>query len=247
MNGISLRQIKEFKELVYKAMGKNTPSMFYETHRINPIFMAKFFNGKVYTIPHESVLEKIANGSEGRVTLRELRNIFIANELNAVNTIYRGQIWYVDLGESIGSEQGGMRPCTIIQNNLGNKYAPTVIIAPITNAVHNKSNIPTHVNIGTYCGLNTESIVLLEQIRTVDKRRLKTYIGDCNKKDMIKINKAYKISGGVYSEYDKINDIIEESEIQDNKNNDILSAIFNFKNITKSFLNFYKEKTFVKA
>ena len=89
-------------------------------------------------------------------------------------TVKRGDIYYADLSPVIGSEQGGMRPVLIVQNDVGNKYSPTVIAAAITSQ-KDKSNLPTHIKLETdNCGLSKESIVLLEQIRTIDKNRAKT-------------------------------------------------------------------------
>ncbi len=87
--------------------------------------------------------------------------------------VKRGDIFYADLSPVVGSEQGGIRPVIVIQNNIGNKYSPTVIIAAITSQI-NKAKLPTHVEISSEdYGLNKDSVVLLEQIRTLDKRRLK--------------------------------------------------------------------------
>ena len=108
--------------------------------------------------------------------------------------IKRGDLFYADLSPVIGSEQGGVRPVLIIQNNIGNKYSPTVIIAAITSQI-NKAKLPIHVEISSEeYGLNRDSVVLLEQIRTLDKRRLKEKIGHMTEKDMKKVDKALAIS-----------------------------------------------------
>ena len=87
--------------------------------------------------------------------------------------IKRGEIYYADLSPVIGSEQGGVRPVLIVQNDVGNKYSPTVIAAAITSQ-HEKSKLPTHIDISaSCCGLSKDSVVLLEQVRTIDKQRLK--------------------------------------------------------------------------
>ena len=110
----------------------------------------------------------------------------------------RGEIFYVNLEKGIGSEQGGIRPVVIIQNETGNIYSPTVIIAAITSQQH-KKNIPTHVNINSEeYGLNKDSVILLEQIRTIDKSRLKEKIGRLSKNDLEEINKALLISLGLH-------------------------------------------------
>ena len=91
--------------------------------------------------------------------------------------VKRGDIFYADLSPVIGSEQGGIRPVIIMQNDIGNKYSPTVIVAAITSQI-NKAKLPTHVEISSEeYGLNRDSVVLLEQVRTLDKRRLKEKIG----------------------------------------------------------------------
>ena len=108
--------------------------------------------------------------------------------------VKRGEIFYADLSPVIGSEQGGIRPVIIIQNDIGNRYSPTVIIAAITSQI-NKAKLPIHVEISSEeYGLNRDSVVLLEQIRTLDKRRLKEKIGHMTESDMKKVDKALAIS-----------------------------------------------------
>lgn len=108
--------------------------------------------------------------------------------------VKRGDIFYADLSPVIGSEQGGIRPVIIMQNDIGNRYSPTVIVAAITSQI-NKAKLPTHVEISSEeYGLNRDSVVLLEQIRTLDKRRLKEKIGHMTDSDMGKVNKALLIS-----------------------------------------------------
>ena len=103
--------------------------------------------------------------------------------------IHRGQIYYADLSPVIGSEQGGLRPVLIVQNELGNAHSPTTIIAPITSKV-GKSNLPTHVE----CKLLKDSIILCEQLRCIDKRRLKNHIMSLDEQTMARVNEAIKIS-----------------------------------------------------
>lgn len=108
--------------------------------------------------------------------------------------IKRGDIFYADLSPVVGSEQGGIRPVIIIQNDVGNRYSPTVIVSAITSQI-NKAKLPTHVEISSEeYGLNKDSVVLLEQVRTLDKRRLKEKIGHMTDEDMIKVDVALKIS-----------------------------------------------------
>lgn len=112
-------------------------------------------------------------------------------------SIKRGDIFYADLSPVIGSEQGGVRPVLIVQNDVGNKYSPTVIAAAITSQV-NKAKLPTHIEISSEgVGLSRESVVLLEQIRTIDKKRLKEKMGHLDEAQMSKINQALSISFGL--------------------------------------------------
>ena len=113
-------------------------------------------------------------------------------------TIKRGDMFYADLSPVVGSEQGGVRPVLIIQNDLGNKYSPTVIAAAITSQ-KNKAKLPTHIEIkGDLQGLKNNSVVLAEQIRTIDKSRLKEKIGHIDDEYvMSKINNALGVSFGL--------------------------------------------------
>ncbi len=113
-----------------------------------------------------------------------------------MESIKRGEIYYADLSPVIGSEQGGTRPVLIIQNDIGNKYSPTVIVSAITSQL-TKAKLPTHIEIkkGQF-GLAKDSVVLLEQIRTLDKRRLKDKIGTLDERFMRLINRAMLISLG---------------------------------------------------
>lgn len=112
-------------------------------------------------------------------------------------TYLRGDMYYADLGDGIGSEQKGYRPVLIIQNNTGNKHSPTVIVAAISSKVGVKAKLPTHYYIDAVCGLQMPSIVLLEQLRTIDKQRLDTYIGRLSDKHLQGINHALAVSIGL--------------------------------------------------
>ena len=111
--------------------------------------------------------------------------------------IKRGDMYYADLSPVVGSEQGGIRPVLIIQNNVGNKYSPTVIAAAITSQT-SKSRLPTHINIDSRdFGLMKNSVILTEQIRTIDKSRLMEKIGQVDEETMIQVNSALGISFGL--------------------------------------------------
>ena len=111
-------------------------------------------------------------------------------------TIKRGELYYADLSPVVGSEQGGVRPVLVVQNDVGNKYSPTVIAAAVTSKI-NKAKLPTHIELpSSSYGLQRDSVILLEQIRTLDKRRLKERIGELNENTMSKVDKAILISLG---------------------------------------------------
>lgn len=111
--------------------------------------------------------------------------------------IKRGDIYYADLSPVIGSEQGGIRPVLIVQNDVGNKYSPTVIAAAITSQ-QTKAKLPTHIAIGANLGgLSKDSVVLLEQVRTIDKKRLKEKMGTIPDNSMKAVNDAISVSLGL--------------------------------------------------
>jgi mRNA interferase MazF len=112
-------------------------------------------------------------------------------------SIKRGEIYYADLSPVVGSEQGGIRPVLIVQNDIGNKHSPTVIAAAITSQ-KDKAKLPTHINLDAVsCGLAKDSVVLLEQIRTIDKKRLRERMGELDAEAMSKVNQALSISFGL--------------------------------------------------
>ena len=111
--------------------------------------------------------------------------------------VKRGDIYYADLSPVIGSEQGGIRPVLIVQNDVGNKYSPTVIAAAITSQI-NKAKMPTHIELpASEYGLYKDSVVLLEQIRTIDKKRLREKVAHLDKGLMEDVNSALAVSFGI--------------------------------------------------
>lgn len=108
--------------------------------------------------------------------------------------IKRGDIFYAELNPVIGSEQGGTRPVLVISNNTGNRHSPTVIVAAITSRVHTKAKLPTHTEVRDFEGLDKDSVILLEQIRTIDKQRLRQYIGILPDSIMARVDKALAVS-----------------------------------------------------
>ncbi len=111
--------------------------------------------------------------------------------------VKRGDIFYADLSPVVGSEQGGIRPVLVVQNDIGNKYSPTVIVAAITSKI-NKAKMPTHIELeGTKHGLTKDSVILAEQVRTIDKKRLKEKIGHIDDCLMESIDYALKVSFGI--------------------------------------------------
>ena len=112
------------------------------------------------------------------------------------SNVRRGDIYYADLEPTVGSELGGIRPVLILQNNLGNRHSPTLIVAAITSKA-GKATLPTHHLLNLSNVLDRDSIVLLEQIRTIDKRRLKECIGAIGQGDMQEVDKALAVSVGL--------------------------------------------------
>ena len=111
--------------------------------------------------------------------------------------VRRGEIYYADLSPVVGSEQGGVRPVLIVQNDVGNKYSPTVIAAAITSR-RDKASLPTHIKVDAVSGgLSKDSVVLLEQIRTIDKRRLRERMGCLDVSSMNRVDEAISISFGL--------------------------------------------------
>lgn len=112
--------------------------------------------------------------------------------------IKRGELYYADLSPVVGSEQGGIRPVLVVQNDVGNKYSPTIIAAAVTSRI-NKAKLPTHIELGAKeYGLPKDSVILLEQIRTLDKCRLKDRIGEIPGDVMTKVNRALMVSLGFF-------------------------------------------------
>lgn len=119
-------------------------------------------------------------------------------------TVKRGEIYYADLSPVVGSEQGGVRPVLIVQNDIGNKFSPTVIAAAITSQ-KDKSRLPTHISLSAeHCGLSRDSVVLLEQIRTLDKRRLKERMGKLDTQSMYDVDRALSVSFGLGAREDTV-------------------------------------------
>ena len=112
-------------------------------------------------------------------------------------TVRRGDIYYADLSPVVGSEQGGIRPVLIVQNDVGNRFSPTVIAAAITSQ-KDKNKLPTHIQVNANdSGLSKDSIVLLEQVRTIDKQRLKEKMGHLDERVMKEVNSAIAVSFGL--------------------------------------------------
>ena len=124
------------------------------------------------------------------------------------NSVRRGDIFYADLSPVVGSEQGGVRPVLIVQNDTGNRHSPTVIAAAITSVIAaaitsqtGKARLPTHISLSALsCGLPKDSIILLEQIRTLDKRRLREHMGKLDDAVMKKVDNAIAVSFGLHPE-----------------------------------------------
>ena len=115
-------------------------------------------------------------------------------------TYLRGDMYFADLGEGIGSEQKGYRPVIIIQNDMGNRHSATVVVAAISSKIGAKAKLPVHHYLRTMCGLQRPSVVLLEQIRTIDKRRLREHMGKLDDEHMLMVDNAIAVSFGLSDE-----------------------------------------------
>ena len=156
-------------------------------HSINCLYAVYFpcVSGTIYT----TSLHMDLTGSAG--------NDFSRSVNRMDSTVKRGDIYYADLSPVVGSKQGGTRPVLIVQNDTGNKHSPTVIAAAITSQT-GKARLPTHINIpGGSVGLSKDSVILLEQIRTIDKRRLREHMGRLNDKQMSMVDTAIAVSFGL--------------------------------------------------
>ncbi len=109
--------------------------------------------------------------------------------------VKRGELYYADLSPVVGSEQGGVRPVLVVQNDVGNRFSPTVIAAAVTSKIH-KARLPTHIELPSAFGLAKDSVILLEQIRTIDKKRLMSRIGELPPSTMSRVDRAILISLG---------------------------------------------------
>ena len=134
---------------------------------------------------------------------RHLPPAFQREVIDMNKTYLRGDMYYADLGRGIGSEQEGYRPVLIIQNDTGNKHSPTVIVAAISSKVDAKAKLPTHYLLKAENGLELPSLVLMEQLRTIDKRRLETYIGHLEEQHIRRLNRALAVSVGLIEETSK--------------------------------------------
>lgn len=159
------------------AMGEMSNEDFSKGSRINIGLIDDIINQKIDTLPERNILRSIARASQNRITYTYLcyickytENDFNEDRMWASFFPERGDVYYVDLGYNMDSEQNGIRPCVIIQNNKGNENAPTIQVAPITSKY--KQLLPSHVVLTKNDGMREDSIICLEQIRSVSKRRL---------------------------------------------------------------------------
>ena len=173
----------------------------------------------------------------------ELRNSFMNNEITEVKN---GEIYWCDCG-SVNTkekgEQGGVRPVIIIQNNMGNKYSPTVIFASVTSKVGKYSKVPTHVLItDNIPGLKKDSMVLLEQINTLNKGRLKGYIGKVSEYTMARIKRAMDISLDNVPHIDGVNDILLITRMDKGLKTEIINTLKNIRSLERVIATTNKDK-----
>ena len=151
---------------------------------VRRIFFLRAWDNRV-SLPHRKLRQQASY-------VRSVKQMF-------ETSVKRGDIYYADLSPVVGSEQGGTRPVLIVQNDTGNRHSPTVIAAAITSQT-GKARLPTHINIaGGSVGLSKDSVILLEQIRTIDKRRLREHMGRLDDEHMLMVNDAIAVSFGLNS------------------------------------------------
>ena len=139
----------------------------------------------------------VKDGGDNRSSFFIVRRPMPEKKGLIIMSIKRGEIYYADLSPVVGSEQGGVRPVLIVQNDIGNKHSPTVIAAAITSQ-REKARLPTHISLDAVsCGLSKDSVVLLEQVRTLDKKRLKERMGELDSDSMHKVDSALSVSFGL--------------------------------------------------
>lgn len=179
---------KKLLEIVKRIQGNNTITEVAEKCYINPTTFQNILLSKTKEKLSLEQIQRIWNVYEYKFSLNELLQVFNYN--NRLDIIVRGEIYWVDFGDGKGSVQGGIRPIVAISNDRGNKSSTTINVAPITS--RSKAKIPSHVEIKG-CGLEKESIILVEQTRTVNKSDLKGFIGYCDVDTLNQLNKAINI------------------------------------------------------
>lgn len=191
------------RKTINECKGEHTINRYLDICSIHPDFKKSIDLNSDYFYLDKITIQKLVRNADPtldkEVITKELYDL-IEIENKGIEVL-RGQIYWIDFGKNtIGSEQGGIRPGLVIQNNIGNKFSTTVVVIAITTQIKKANNIPAHVLIDTLeyeTGLEHNSIVLTEQIRTVDKQRIVGYIGECPYGLMKKIEKAFKIEFGI--------------------------------------------------
>jgi mRNA interferase MazF len=230
-----IERLEQFKIIFDKAVGDDrTYSMFCDEVNADPLFMKSLLEGKTRNFPSPWILKNIASKSADKSVTYDLllRVTGVAKrELERVSDriLYRLDIYMVDLGDGVGSEQYGLRPCLLVGNQKCLESNPVIPVVPITS--RQKSNLATHINIGQECGLNEVSTILTEQLRNIDRSRLKQYIGSVsNVEDRERIDKAIKIAVGCYGFADVVSENIEK--IDRVQTNEITrEELFSFKKV----------------
>jgi mRNA interferase MazF len=204
----------KLKEIIVRCKGEYEINRFLDICSIPVDFLKTLSIKSDYFYLDKITIQKIVRNANPGLNKKVLTDEFY-NLIECENKgieILRGQLYWIDFGQNtIGSEQGGSRPALVMSNNLGNNFGTTVVVIALTTKMSKASNIPVHVLIDTLeyeTGLEQDSIVLTEQIRTVDKKRILGYIGECPFGLMRKIEKAFKIQFGIDNPIDIV-DFIE--------------------------------------
>jgi mRNA interferase MazF len=211
MNASVIEKKIELKKIIREARGYDTTNRFLDICSLNPIEFIKNLDEKTDYLSVTKVhIDKIANNSCSDVNQENIkRRLYRLFDYSETLEIYRSNFYWVDLGTGVGSEQASHRPALIVQNPKGNKFAPTVTLLPITSIIKGK-HLPVHVLVDECVSeLPKDSVILAEQIRTVDKKRVKDYIGECPHYIMKMVENALKIQLDLYNPLD-VPDFVDE-------------------------------------
>ena len=204
------RKFVNLFETKIRGTGRTTAEMIGEASRMGITldynYLKRLIENRNFIIPNYSVMDQLCRVAKKPINIQELRDIF--NKYEKPN-VKRGDVWYIDLGHNAGSEQSGVRPCVVLQNNKGNNYSSTFSIVPVTDITHKtfkRRLLPTQTIIkrGYTNGLKKDSIVMCEQLKTLDEIKFLSYVGELSSEELREVDRCTKIQLDNYTILDKI-------------------------------------------